>query len=136
MLDGILLVLLGALAVPQLIAEKKPELAPKLEALARYAGWLGVAGVAGGLWGLLVTLLGPSWAGSMVWWLSRLAADVTLVALGLLLGVETLKAFFKSEATQLRLDDAAERIAPFRSRLGVAAIALGAWCVVAAVIFR
>ena len=56
--------------------------------------------------------------------------------LGMLLGVGTLKTFIKDEKAQARMDELVTKLAPYQGNLGVAALVLGGWCIVASILFH
>lgn len=124
---GIWLLVLGALGAASLIA-RRPEGRKVLAALEPYQGWIGALSVVLGVWHLLGALLGT---GFIRWWvlawLVWVAGAAILVALGLVLGVGVLRTFFKSPAAQARLDRWTRSLQPYRERLGIAAMVLGAY---------
>lgn len=136
MLHGIWLIILGALAVPNLIL-KKPELKPVLDKITPFQGWIGIVSALWGLWGLISSILNLGLLGrAPIWWITLTADSALLAGLGILLGVGTAKTFIKDEAAKARMDQTAAKIAPYQGTLGIAALALGAWCVVASILYR
>lgn len=136
MLHGIWLIILGALAVPNLIL-KKPELKPVLDKITPFQGWIGIISALSGLWGLVSSLLTLNILGhDPIWWLTLTADRALLTCLGILLGVGTAKTFIKDEAAKARMDATAAKIAPYQGTLGIAALVLGAWCVLASILYR
>jgi hypothetical protein len=136
MLFGIWLIILGALAVPNLIL-KKPELKSALDKITPYQGWIGIVSALWGVWGLVNSVLHLSWlTAAPIWWLTLTANNALLLALGILLGVGTAKTFVKDDAAKARMDQTAAKIAPYQGTLGLIALGLGAWCVVASILFH
>lgn len=136
MLYGLWLIILGALAVPNLIL-KKPELKPTLDKITPYQGWIGAISALWGAWQLLWTLLNLSLLRhAFVWWLTLAANNALVLGLGLLLGVGTLKTFTKNPEAQAKLDQTVLKIAPYQGKLGIAALILGVWCVIASLMPR
>lgn len=137
MFYGIWLFILGALAIPNLILAKKPELKPTLDKLTPYQGWIGVVSAFWGLWGIIgggilgIGLL----ATHKIWWITYLATSVVTLCLGLLLGVGTMKTFIKDPAQQAKLDETVLKIAPYQGTLGIAALVLGVLCILVGFIF-
>jgi hypothetical protein len=135
MFYGIWLVVLGALAVPSLIL-KRPELKSTLDKITPYQGWIGAISALWGAWGVITAVLNLGWLShAPIWWITYAANNVVTLALGLLLGVGTLKTFIKSAQAQAKLDGTIHRIAGYQGTLGLAALGLGAWCIVASFIF-
>lgn len=137
MFYGVWLVLLGILAVPNLLLAKKPELKPTLDKLTPYQGWIGVGAAISGALGLVFSsLLGIALlAAAPIWWITLTATNVVILCLGLLLGVGTMKTFVKDPAAQAKLDQTVTKIAPYQGMLGIAAIVIGLWAVVASFLF-
>jgi hypothetical protein len=132
-LYGIWLVVLGGLGAASLVA-RRPEGRKALAALEPYQGWIGAVSVVFGIWHLAAALLG---AGFLRWWvlswLLQVAGGLLLVALGLVLGVGVLRTFFKSPSAQARLDGWTRSLQPYRERLGITAMVLGAYLVLRAI---
>ena len=136
MLYGLWLIILGALAVPNLIL-KKPELKSTLDKITPYQGWIGAISALWGVWGIITSVLHIGWLTTApIWWITMTANNVLVFALGILLGIGTLKTFIKNPEAQAKLDQTAVKIAPYQGTLGIAALGLGIWCVVASILFH
>ena len=136
MLYGLWLIVLGALAVPNLIL-RKPELKSTLDKITPYQGWIGAISALWGLWGIIFSVLNLSWLTSApIWWMTLTANNVLVFALGMLLGIGTLKTFIKNAEAQKRMDQTVVKLAPYQGTFGLAALGLGAWCVVASILFH
>lgn len=134
MLYGLWLIILGALAVPNLIL-KKPELKPTLDKVAPYQGWIGAISALWGLWQLVWSVLNIGMIKhAFLWWTTLTATNALVLGLGLLLGVGTLKTFTKNQEAQAKLDSLVVKLAPYQGNLGIAALILGVWCVVASIL--
>lgn len=132
---GIWLIVLGALAVPNLIL-RKPELKSVLTKIMPYQGWIGAISVFWGAWAIISSILHMSLLAHWpIWWITWLATGVVTLAVGLLLGVGMVKTFVKNEAAQSKLDLTVSKLAPYQGTLGVAALGLGVWCIVANILF-
>ena len=134
---GIWLIVLGILGASNLIIARKPDAKEMIGKLAPYQGWIGASSV---LWGVWITLWTLMNMGVLIKWaflgfVTLLAVAFVLVALGLLLGVGVLKTFIKNDAAQQKMDQTIAKLAPFQGTLGLIAIGLGVWDIVANVIF-
>lgn len=135
MFYGIWLFVLGALAVPNLIIGKKPELKGVLDKLTPFQGWMGVISAFWGAWGVIGAVLGMGLLTTHpIWWATWLGTSVVTLGLGILLGVGTAKTFIKSAAAHAKMDQTLARISPYQGTLGIAGLGLGAWCLVASLI--
>ncbi len=135
MFYGIWLFILGALAVPNLIIGKKPELKGTLDKLVPFQGWMGVVSAFWGAWGVLGAVLALSMLTTYpIWWATWIATSVVTLGLGILLGVGTAKTFIKSPAAHAKMDQTIAKLSPYQGTLGIAGLGLGAWCLVASLI--
>jgi hypothetical protein len=136
MLLGIWLALLGVLAAPNLIIARKPDAAQVIGKLAPYQGWIGALSAVCGVFGILGCVSHVAWLSSVpVFWLSRLADSVLLTSLGLLLGIGVFKSFIKNAKANDKLDQVIAKLAPYQGKLGLVAIALGVWMIIAGLMF-
>jgi hypothetical protein len=137
MVYGIWLALLGVLAVPSLIIAKKPNAKELIAKITPYQGWIGAISCLWGVWGIISAVLNISWLSSWpIWWASWLAGSVLQAALGLILGIGTLKTFIKNPQAQQKMDETLAKLSPKQGMLGIAAIGLGVWEVVSGILFH
>lgn len=133
---GIWLALLGVLAAANLIIARKPEAKELIDKISPYQGWIGVVSVIWGVWIVLWSILGiAGLALYPIGWITVLAAGVMEATLGFVLGIGVLKTFIKAPAAQDKMDKTLAKIAPYSGTLGLISIGLGAWCVVASILF-
>lgn len=139
MLSAIWLLVLGILGASNLIISKRPDAEQYILKLAPYQGWLGAASALWGVWTLIVAVLNVGWiskgATLLIWWVTLLAVGLLLTSLGLLLGVGVLKTFTKNEQAHQKLDQTVNKLAPMQGILGLIAIGLGIWGILARIIF-
>jgi hypothetical protein len=136
MIHGIWLAVLGVLAASNLIVARRPDAAQVIAKLAPYQGWIGAVSALWGVWGVISCVLNIGWMTSApIFWFSWLADSVILALLGLLLGVGVLKTFIKDETANAKMDQTIAKIAPKQGVLGLVAIGLGVWMIVASTLF-
>lgn len=130
---SIWLFILGMLAASNLIIARKPDAKEIIAKFAPYQGWMGALSVLWGAYDIVWSLgiLGVNF----IWGVTFLAISVVMVLLGLLLGVGTLKTFIKAPAATEKLDTAVAKLAPLQGTLGLVAMGLAAWGLVATFIF-
>lgn len=137
MFSGIWLVLLGVLAVPSLIIAKRPDAKDMLAKLTPYQGWIGAVSCLGGIWGIISAILSigvlSTWP---IFWISWMVGSVFQAALGLILGIGTLKTFIKNPQAQAKMDETLAKLSPKQGMLGLGAIGFGIWIVVASILFN
>jgi hypothetical protein len=137
MVYGIWLALLGVLAVPSMIIAKKPNAKELIGKITPYQGWIGAISCLWGVWGIISAVLNIGWLSTWpIWWASWLAGSVLQAALGLILGIGTLKTFITNPTAQAKMDETLAKLSPKQGMLGIAAIGLGIWEVVSGVLFH
>lgn len=137
LISGLWLVVLGVLGASSLIIAKKPDAKELIGKLAPYQGWIGAISAVWGVWGVISSILHLGWLTHWpIYWATYLADAVLLVALGLLLGVGVLKTFIKNAEAQAKMDQTITKLAPHQGRLGLIAIGVGVWMVLAGFLFR
>jgi len=128
-LHGLWLLLLGGLGASSLVARRE-EGRRVITALEPYEGWIGAASALVGAWRLIQAVLELGLVGRwFTLWVLLVADGVLLLTLGLLLGVGVFRSFVKSPAGQARLDGWTRKLQPYRQRLGIAALLLGAYLI-------
>jgi hypothetical protein len=128
MLEGLLLIILGALAAPNLFA-KSPEAQKVIAKIAPYVGWFGIAAI---VWGILRLLTLFSMFGlfghglrAMIFVLVYALQVGLLIVVGFLLGIGTLKMFIKDPNAQAKMDQTIAKISPYQGTLGLISIIVG-----------
>lgn len=136
LVNGIWLVVLGVLGAASLIIAKKPDAKELIDKLAPYQGWIGAISAFWGLWGVISSVLNLGWLSvAPIYWVTFLANSVLSLCLGLLLGVGVLKTFVKDETAVAKLDQTIAKLAPKQGMLGLVAIGVGLWMIVAGFLF-
>ena len=137
MFFGVWLLVLGVLGASNLIIARKPDAKELIGKLAPYQGWIGAVSALWGAWGIVSSVLTLGRLTSApIFWITQLATSVLLVALGLLLGIGTLKTFIKQPQAVEKMDMMVARLAPKQGILGLVGMGLGAWCLVASFLFK
>jgi hypothetical protein len=132
LISGIWLAVLGILGASSLIIAKRPDAKEAIGKLAPYQGWIGAISALWGAWGIIRAVLTLGWLGLFpIYWATSLADSVLQLALGLLLGVGVLKTFIKNDQAQAKMDQTIAKLAPYQGTLGLVAIGLGIWMVIA-----
>jgi hypothetical protein len=136
LINGIWLAVLGILGASSLIIAKKPDAKEMIAKLAPYQGWIGAVSALWGVWGIISSVLNLGWlAHAPIYWVTFLADSVIQLSLGLLLGVGVLKTFIKNPEAGAKMDQTIAKLAPYQGTLGLVAIGVGIWMVVAGFLF-
>lgn len=134
--NGLWLVVLGVLGAASLIVARRPDAQEAIAKLAPYQGWIGAISAIWGVWGIIYSVLNIGWlATNAIYWITYLSDSVLSVGLGLLLGVGVLKTFIKDPTAQSKMDGTITKLAPYQGTLGLAAIGVGLWMVIASILF-
>ncbi len=119
------LFVLGVLGASNLIIARKPDAKELIAKIAPYQGWIGAVSAIWGLWGVISSVLNISMLGTWpVTWVMWVATSAVMFALGLLLGIGTLKTFIKQPQAVAKMDMLVTRLAPKQGVLGLVAIGL------------
>ena len=134
--NGLWLVVLGVLGAASLIIARRPDAKEAIGKLAPYQGWIGAVSALWGVWGVISMVLAIGWITTFpIYWFTYLADSVLSVGLGLLLGIGVLKTFIKDPTAQSKMDQTITKLAPYQGTLGLAAIGVGTWMMIAAILF-
>jgi len=125
------------LGASNLIIAKRPDAADAIAKLAPYQGWIGALSALGGVFGLIMSVLsiGTVLPIAPIYWVSLVACSALQAALGLLLGVGVLKTFIKDPEAQAKMDETIAKLAPKQGMLGLVAIGVGVWMILAGIMF-
>ncbi len=138
MIYGILLIILGLLAVPSLILSKKPDAKKYFDKIAPFQGWLGVLFAIWGIWGIIQCIINVGMLTSApIWWITWLATEIVTAVLGFILGYGLIQkyALSKNEKAAEKGEQVLKKLMPLQGTFGIIAIILGIWCVVATIIW-
>lgn len=142
MLYGILLIILGILAVPSLILAKKPNAKELLDKIAPFQGIIGVIFCLWGVWNTIWSIIGLAayisyglWG--IVFGVTNLACAIVMAVLGFLLGYGLIAkyALSKNEAAKAKGEQLLAKLAPMQGKFGILAIILGVWCIICSFIY-
>lgn len=138
MIYGILLIILGILAVPSLIISKKPNAKELIEKIAPYQGWLGVVFAIWGVIGIILSIVGIGQLTTFpVLWIISLLVAIVEFALGFIMGYGLIasKALSKNPAAAEKGEQLLKKLTPLQGTLGIVAIVLGIISIIAAIIW-
>ena len=130
---GISLVVLGLLAIPSLVLSKKPDAKEWFDKMAPYQGWIGVVFAIYGIWGIIDCILHLNWLAHWpISWITWLLVSVVEAGLGIILGYGLIQkyALSKNEKAAEAGQKVLAKLMPLQGTLGIAAIALGIWCII------
>lgn len=137
MFTGILLIVLGILAIPSLLLAKKPNAKELIDKITPYQGIIGVVFFIWGIWGVIGAVLSVgywfSWGlFGIIYWVLILAVGLVELALGFMMGYGLIAkyALSKNETAKAKGEEMRAKLAPMQGKLGIAAIIVGVACIV------
>jgi hypothetical protein len=132
LLHGLWLLVVGALGAATIVARDRRG-ARAISELEPYRGWIGVISAVIGAWRLFWVLLELPVLRWFNHWLLRAVDGALLLSLGLMLGVGIFRSWLKNPSAQSTLDGWIQKLQPYREKLGVTAMVLGAYLVLRAI---
>lgn len=138
MLEGITLIILGALAAPSIIAKKKPEAKEWLDKLTPWQGWIGLIMCLYGVWGVISAIMNIGMLADFpIWWITWIAATGIQAILGFILGYGMIsqKLLSKNEAAKEKGEALLAKLTPIQGKLGLFGIIIGLWVILAYFLF-
>ncbi|NMM48734.1 hypothetical protein [Marinigracilibium pacificum] len=138
MIYGITLIVLGVLASPNLLLSKKPNAKEILDKITPYQGWIGLLFCIWGVWGLIQSILNISLLSHWpIWWITWFASSAVEAVLGFILGYGMINKLLlsKNEEAKRKGEQLLAKLAPVQGKLGLFGIIVGAWVIVAAIMF-
>ena len=135
---GITLILAGVLGAAGYIVSKRPDAADAIEKIRPIQGWLGVVVCLWGIFIVISILLATGLLSTApILWITVLATGIVMVLLGFLLGYGLIQQYALSgnASAAARGEEVRGKIIGYQTTLGLIAIGLGVWTIVAALIF-
>lgn len=138
MIYGILLIVLGLLAIPSLVIAKKPEAKQLFDKVAPYQGWFGLIFAVWGVWGIISSIIHLNWLTIVpLWWITFLVVAVVEAVLGFILGYGLIQkyALSKNAEASKKGEELLAKLLPMQGKFGIVAIILGVWCIIASIMW-
>ncbi|GAA5107057.1 hypothetical protein GCM10023211_07730 [Orbus sasakiae] len=135
MLEAILLIVSGILAVPSLLLSKKPDAKATLDKITPFQGWIGVVILIWGLWSAIYLLIniGTFFGNGFVGlWILLAAIAVVESVLGFILGFNLINTYVlsKNAKSEEKGQQLLAKLLPLQGTFGIAAIILGVVAIV------
>lgn len=136
-LSGLLLIILGILAVPSLILSKRPDAETLLHKIRPYQGWIGIFFVIIGLLGIINAVLSLAKEIYPIYWFIGLLVSLMEASLGFIMGYSLIasKLLSKNEAAEEKGRSLLSTLLPIQGKLGIAAVVLGIIQIVIAFVY-
>lgn len=130
MLEAILLIIAGILAVPSLRKSKNRDAKSVINKVSPYQGWIGVIVTIWGIWSLISVIRYSDVLlnyGYTSLWILSIAIAVVAIILGFILGFNLVDRYLlsKSHASGVKGKKLIDKLLPFQKFFGILAIILG-----------
>jgi hypothetical protein len=139
MLDGILMIVIGALAAMSLITAMVKDSEKLLNVIVPFQGYLGIVAFIWGIWGIISCILGLSWIGQWpIWWITLLIISLVELVIGFMLGFSLLSKYVlsKNEEAKKKAEEMLAKLSPYKVTLGLIGMGAGVWALIYNIIIR
>jgi len=135
--NAIFLIILGALCIPSLIAQKSPNAKQILDKIVPFQGIYGIICLIWGIWILIQCILSLGWFGlGILWlicWITWLGNAILNIAGGAILGWGMIQKSLLAKASddvKAKAEGSFAKLVAFQPKIGVFAIIFGIWVIV------
>ncbi|MDR2313851.1 MAG: hypothetical protein LBE02_04890 [Spirochaetaceae bacterium] len=143
-INGLILVILGALCVPPLVAQKSPNAKALLDKIVPFQGIFGFIMFIWGIWVLIQCVLNLGWFGlvfpwGLIYWITILVDGILSLFGGAILGWGLIQQNILAKASdnvKAKAEESFAKIVALQPKIGMAAIIFGLWVIISSIIFR
>ena len=141
--NGLVLIVLGALCIPSLVAQKSPNAKELLDKVVPFQGIIGFVAFLWGIWVIIQSILGLSWIGwafprGLIRWITYLVNGAILLCGGAILGWGLIQKNLLSKASadvKAKAEASFAKLVSFQPKIGILAIIFGVWVIISSFIF-
>ena len=142
--NGLVLIVLGALCIPALVAQKSPKAKELLDKVVPFQGIIGLVAFFWGIWVIIQCILILGWIGwffprGLIYWLTYLINGLLLLGGGAILGWGLIQKNLLAKASdnvKAKAETSFAKLVAFQPKIGICAIIFGLWVIVIHIIFR
>jgi len=140
--NGLVLVVLGALCIPSLVAQKSPNAKELLDKVVPFQGIIGFVAFIWGVWVIIQCVIGLGWIGwafplGLIRWITYLANGALLLCGGAILGWALIQKNLLAKASdnvKAKAEESFAKLVAFQPKVGIIAIIFGIWVIISAII--
>ena len=140
--NGLVLVILGALCIPSLVAQKSPNAKELLDKVVPFQGIVGFVAFIWGIWVIIQCIIGLRWIGlyfprGVIRWLTYLVNGALLLCGGAILGWGLIQKNLLAKApdnVKAKAEESFAKLVAFQPKIGITAIIFGLWVIISAII--
>ena len=142
--NGLILIVLGALCIPSLVAQKSPNAKELLDKVVPFQGVVGFVAFLWGVWVILQCVLRLNWIGwyfprGLIRWVTYLLNGAALLGGGAILGWGLIQKKLLAKASdevKAKAEESFAKLVAFQPKIGIFAIILGIWVIISNIIIR
>jgi hypothetical protein len=140
--DGLVLILLGALCIPSLVAQKSPNAKALLDKVVPFQGIFGFIVFIWGVWVIIQIIINLGWIGvlfpfGLIFWLTILVDGILSLLGGAILGWSLIQKHLLAKAPEnvkAKAEASFEKIIAFQPKIGIVSIIFGIWVIISDII--
>jgi hypothetical protein len=140
---GIILIVLGALCIPALVAEKNPKAKELLDKVVPVQGIFGFILFLWGIWEVISTIfklnfLGQHFPWGLLYWLTSLVTALLCLGGGAILGWGMIQKILLAKVpdnVKEKAEASYQKILVFQPKIGIIAIIFGLWTIIWSIVF-
>jgi hypothetical protein len=140
--DGLILILLGALCIPSLVAQKSPNAKALLDKVVPFQGIFGFIVFIWGIWVIIQVILNLGWIGivfplGLIFWITILIDGILSLLGGAILGWGLIQKYLLAKAPEnvkAKAETSLAKVVAFQPKIGIAAIIFGLWVIISDII--
>ena len=140
--NGLVLIVLGALCIPALVAKKSPNAKELLDKIVPFQGIIGFAAFIWGIWVIIQCILGLGWIGWMfplglILWITYLFNGLLLLCGGAILGWGLIQKNLLAKASDIvkaKAEGSFAKLVAFQPKIGIVALVFGIWVVISEIL--
>ena len=127
----LVLLALGVLGCAALIVKKKPDAKELIDKLAKFSGYIGSIAALWGVWNIISSIIHIGLLSvAPLLWITALATGITQAGLGFIFGWGMATSYLSEEA-RAKGEQLRQKLVAFQVILGVVALGLGIWWILA-----
>jgi hypothetical protein len=140
--NGLILIVLGALCIPTLVAQKSPNAKALLDKIVPFQGIFGFILFIWGIWVIIQIIINLGWIGisfplGLIYWLTILVDGILSLLGGAILGWSLIQQHLLSKAPEnvkAKAEASFAKIVAFQPKIGIVAIIFGIWVIISSII--
>ena len=142
LVNGLVLIVMGALCIPSLVAQKSPNAKELLDKVVPFQGIIGFVAFIWGVWVVIQCVLGLGWIGwffprGLIRWITYLVNGLLLLGGGALLGWGLIQQKLLAKApdnVKAKAEESFAKLIAFQPKIGIVGIIFGLWVIISSFI--